>query len=89
MTDEQPYGEQTSVRTAVESMLRAVLPTDLHPVVARLAEEAAERPGVAEHVGKRWGELSESEANIVARDVGIVSRRFVAIKHWPAGDAPH
>ena len=33
--------------------------------------------GVVEHHGKRWGELSESEGNIVAMRVGVIAHEII------------
>ena len=55
-------------------LLLAALPPELRVSAPDLADRVMARPDVAPHAGKRWGDLSEGEGNIVAREAGIVAR---------------
>ena len=50
------------------------LQSDLRASARRFADRVARHPDVAPHIRKRWGELTESQGNIVAREVGLVAR---------------
>lgn len=42
-----------------------------------LAERVATHPQVAPQFGKRWGEVPEGDAHIIAREVGLIARDVV------------
>jgi hypothetical protein len=71
MRREQPIDERWPAPDAIDSMLRAALPADLHALVPRFIGEVSARDFVSAHAKKRWGELSEGEGNLIAREVGI------------------
>jgi hypothetical protein len=62
------------VRDMIVKLLLVALPAELRASASDLAARVAEHPDVAPHIAKRWGELSESEGNVIAREVGIVAR---------------
>jgi hypothetical protein len=70
-------------------LLRAALPADLHALVRRLARECAARDFVAAHAQKRWGDRSEGEGNLIAREVGIVARDVLSGVPAAAGSGKH
>lgn len=72
------------VRDAITELLHLTLPGDLQASAPRFAQCVTQHPEVAPHIGKRWGELSESQANIVAREVGLVAH---AAAYRPANAA--
>jgi hypothetical protein len=63
-----------SVHAIIVGLLIATLPPDLRAAAPDLAHGVMDHPDVERHAGKRRGELSESEGNIVAREVGLVAR---------------
>lgn len=62
-----PSGSQDRL---VHALLRSALPPELAAATPELAERVEEHPEVAPHTSKHWGELNESEGNIIAREVG-------------------
>jgi hypothetical protein len=77
VTAEQPVDERRPVPDVIESLLRVALPTELHALIPRLLYQVTERPHVSEHAQKVWGELSEADGNIIAREVGLVARTAI------------
>jgi hypothetical protein len=77
MPPEQDYDPQWPLRRAIEVLLVASLPADVRVLIPGLIDEVTERSDVAPHANKRWGELSEGEGNIVAREVGLVAARVM------------
>jgi len=74
MAAERQFDPDKSVPDVIVDLLLTTLPPELRVSAPDLADRVIERPDVAPHAGKRWGELSEGEGNIVAREVGIVAR---------------
>lgn len=66
MTNERGYDVNRPLHDVIGTLLKLVLPAEQHALVPRITDMVAACKGVAEHRGKLWGELSESEANIVA-----------------------
>ena len=62
------------VRDVIAALLRLTLPGHLQASARRFTDRVAQHPDVAPHIRKRWGELSERQSNIVAREVGLVAR---------------
>ena len=59
------------VREVIKRLLVTALPAELRAAAVDLTDRVAEHPDVAPHVDKLWGELSEAEGNVVAREVGL------------------
>jgi hypothetical protein len=74
MTNERQIDQDATVREVIIDLLLTTLPPELRVSAPDLADRVISRPDVAPHAGKRWGDLSEGEGNIVAREVGIVAR---------------
>jgi hypothetical protein len=58
--------------------LVTALPSELHAAAPELASRVGEHPEVAPHFDKRWGDVTESQGNIIAREVGLVARDVIA-----------
>ena len=71
---EQEYDREVGVHGVIERMLAAALPPEQRAAAPELARRLEEHPEVAPLVDKRWGDLNESQRNIVAREVGLVAR---------------
>jgi hypothetical protein len=54
-----------------------VLPVEQHELIPRLTDMVSACKGVAEHRGKRWGQLAESEGNVVAARVGVIAHETI------------
>jgi len=63
-----------AVRDVIINLLLTTLPPDMRAAAPELADRVAEHPEVAPYVRKRWGELTEGQGNIVAREAGVVAR---------------
>ena len=74
MTEEREIDQDARVRDVIMDLLLTALPPELRVSAPDLADRVIERPDVAPHAGKRWGDLSEAEGNMVAREAGIVAR---------------
>jgi hypothetical protein len=74
MPDEQGFKPTTAVLTVVIDLLLVALPPELKRMAVPLARQVLARHNVAPHAGKRWGDLSDAEANAVARECGLVAR---------------
>lgn len=74
MTAEREFDQDANVRDVIVRLLRSTLPADMRAAAPELAERVLKHPDVAAHAGKRWGELSEGEGNIIAREAGAVAR---------------
>jgi len=83
MDERNDFDREEPVLAVVTKLLLVALPADLRAAAADLARRVAQHPDVAPHIGKHWGELSESEGNAVAREAGIVARDVIS----GAGDA--
>lgn len=77
MADKREFDADANVRQVIIDLLLSTLPADMRAAAPELAERVIEHPDVAAHAGKRWGELSEGEGNIIARETGIVARDVV------------
>ena len=74
---EQEYDPEIAVGEAIEKMLIAALPAELRAAAPDLVSRVAEHPQVEPFADKRWGELNESQQNIIARETGLVARDVV------------
>ena len=74
MSEEREIDQDATVREVIIDLLLKTLPPELRVSAPDLADRVIARPDVAPHADKRWGELSEGEGNIVAREAGIVAR---------------
>ena len=75
---ENGFPADMPVTIIVRHLLSVALPRILHERIATLAPQLCDLDGIEPHVLKRWGELSESEGNIVAREVGLAARGAIA-----------
>jgi len=78
MDERDDFDPGSPVPEIIRKLLLVALPAELHASAVDLAARVAEHPDVAPHVDKRWRELSESEGNKVAREVGIVARDVIS-----------
>jgi hypothetical protein len=78
MTDEAAINPDEPVRHVIVSLLLTALPPELQAAAPELAGRVGEHPEVAPHFGKRWGEVTEAQGNIIAREVGLVARDVIA-----------
>ena len=76
--DKAAIDPNSTVRHVIISLFIAALPPELHAASPDLAGRVGEHPEVAPHFGKRWGDVTESEENIIAREVGLVARDVIA-----------
>ena len=60
-------------------MLALVLPAEPRELIPRLTGMVFGCKGVAEHRGKLWGDLSESEGNVVVTRVGVIAHEIIRI----------
>ena len=60
-------------------MLALVLPAEERELIPRLTGMVFGCKGVAEHRGKLWGDLSESEGNVVVTRVGVIAHEIIRI----------
>lgn len=74
MTEEREYDPNATVHEIIVNLLLLTLPAEMRAAAPDLADRVFEHPEVAPHIGKRWGELSEGESYIVAREAGVVAR---------------
>jgi|KBSMisStandDraft_5_1062788.scaffolds.fasta_scaffold407439_1 hypothetical protein len=75
MTHGEGYDANTTVPAVVESLLRLTLPDALQSFTKHFAAEALRsNPYIAQHAASLWGDLSEGEGNVVAREVGVIAR---------------
>lgn len=77
MNDPGDFDPALPVREVITRLLLVALPAELRASAADLAECVATHPEIACLVERRWGELSESEGDAVAREVGIVARDMI------------
>ena len=77
MTDEAAISPDEPVRDVITSLLMTALPPELRAAAPELADRVGEHPEVAPHFGKRWGDVTESQGNIIAREVGLVARDVI------------
>jgi len=78
MRDKPTIDPDSTVRHVVIRLLIEALPPELHAAAPDLASRVGEHPAVAPHFGKRWGAVTESQGNIIAREVGLVARDVIA-----------
>lgn len=74
----EEFDEGTGVRDVIARLLLAALPADFRAAAPDLVDRVAAHPEVAPHIGKRWSDLTESEGNLIAREVGLVAHDVVA-----------
>ena len=48
-------------------------------MIPKLTDMVSACKGVAEHRGKLWGDLSESEGNVVVTRVGVIAHEIIRI----------
>jgi len=60
-------------------LLTLVLPAEERELIPRLTGMVFGCKGVAEHRGKLWGDLSESEGNVVVTRVGVIAHEIIRI----------
>jgi hypothetical protein len=65
------------VRDVVIDLLLKTLPLELRAAAPELADRVGEHPSIKRQFGKRWGDLSEGEGNIIAREVGVIARGVI------------
>ena len=74
MSDEQGYDPTLPLGDVIRSLLRFTLPEAFQSLADLLAEDALRsNPCIAPYAAARWSDLSESEGNIVAREVGLIA----------------
>jgi len=78
MDERDDFDPGSPVPEIIRKLLLVALPAELHASAVDLAARVAKHPDVAPHVDKQWGELSESQGNKVAREVGIVARDVIS-----------
>jgi hypothetical protein len=74
MADERPIDARKSVREVIIDLLLLTLPVELRAAAPELADRVAEHPDVAPHYGKRWGDVAEGQACVIAREAGVIAR---------------
>jgi len=74
MQDQREIDPNKRVRDVIIDLLLTTLPPDMRASAPELADRVAQHPEVAPHLRKRWGELTEGQGYIVAREAGIVAR---------------
>lgn len=77
MTDEAAIDPTHPVRLVITTLLITALPPELRAAAPELAGRVGEHPAVAPHFDKQWGDLTESQGKIIAREVGIVARDVI------------
>ena len=76
-TDERDFDATSPLRDVIAALLALVLPAPQHEMIPQLTGIVAACKGVAEHRGKRWGDLTEAEENAVAHKVGALAREIL------------
>jgi hypothetical protein len=71
--EEREIDPRKSVRDVIIDLLLTTLPPEMQAAAPALADRVAEHPDVGPHYWKRWGELSEGEGNVIAREAGVVA----------------
>ena len=91
MRDWHEINPSSFVRDVVIDLLLKTLPPELRAAAPDLADRVGEHPSVKQHFGKRWGELTEGQGNIVAREVGVIARDVIegAGVTTPSGEHLH
>ena len=77
MTDEPAIEPTHPVRLVITSLLITALPPELRAAAPELAGRVGEHPDVAPHFDKQWGDITESQGNIIVREVGLVARDVI------------
>jgi integrase len=77
MTDQRDFNAKSPIRDVVAALLALALPAPVHELIPRLTDMVSACKGVVDHRGKIWGELSESECNIVATRVGVIAHEII------------
>jgi hypothetical protein len=74
MNEQREIDPATWVRDVIIDLLLTTLPPELQAAAPELADRVGQHPSVRPHFGKRWGDLTEGQGNIVARETGVVAR---------------
>src|SRR4051794_11712795 len=73
------FTDDTPVRHVISFLLLVVIPANQHARVAPLIDEVAGRvDGTHHHIATAWGDLSQTDQNDVAVEVGLAARRELA-----------
>jgi hypothetical protein len=73
------FPHDTPVRHVISFLLLVVIPANQRSRVPRLIDEVAARVDrVHHHVATAWGDLTETDQNDVAVEVGLAARRVLA-----------
>ena len=91
MSEHTDFDPHSLVHEVIQALLRSAFPPELAAATPELAERVEEHPEVAPHASKHWGELTESQANIIAREVGLIARDVLlgAGATTPSGEHLH
>jgi hypothetical protein len=77
VTDTSDYDVKRPLRDVIGALLELVLPAEQRNLIPRLTDMVSACKGVVEHRDKLWGDLTESESNIVATRVGVIAREIL------------
>jgi len=77
LAEVEEFDSDAQVRDVITRLLLAALPPDLRASAPDLVERVAAHPDVAPHIERRWGDLTESQGNVIAREVGVVTRHLI------------
>ncbi len=78
MPDEQGFKPTTPVPAVVIDLLLVALPPELKRMAAPLARQVLARHNVTPHSVKCWGDVTDMEANAIARECGLVAKDVIA-----------
>jgi len=78
MPDEQGFRPTTTVPAVVIDLLLVALPPELKRMAVPLARQVLARHNVAPHSAKCWGDVTDAEANAIARECGLVAKGVIA-----------
>lgn len=81
MTAEHGFFPSMTVPAVVIDLLLVALPDELKGMAGTLARQSLAHPAIAPHAEKRWGDVSEAEGNVIARECGLVARDAIARVH--------
>jgi hypothetical protein len=84
MTTDSDDDSGASVRQAILKLLLAALATEVRASAQELVAHVIDHPEIEPHAGKKWGDLSEDQKNVIAREVGLAVRDATG---GAAGDA--
>ena len=72
------FEDGAGVRDVITRFLLAALPPDYRAAAPDLVDRVVAHPDVEPHIGKPWSDLTESECNLIAREVRLVARDVAA-----------